>query len=381
VTRVVLVYQPVDGGVGRHVADLAAGLSERDGYEVVLCGPARPAGAPSSCDWRELDLGRAVDPPADLLALARVVRLIAELRPDVVHAHSSKAGAVARCARLVRPRTPVLYTPHGYAFAGYFSRKSERGVYREIERGLATLTTRVVCVCEAEARLARKIGPADRVRVVHNGIELVPDGAVDGRIAELARQGPVLCALTQLRPGKGLETLIQSLPDVLDRHPRLQVAIGGEGPDRERLHAAARAAGVAAAVHFLGPTADPASILRGADVFVHPSWAEAFPYVVLEAMSMGLPVLASDVGGISEALVDGESGLLVPSGDDRALRDALLHMLGDTAVRSRMGAAAKRRVQARFTRTAMIDRLVAVYDEVLSRRRRRAAMPRGPYVH
>lgn len=368
-TRVLLVHQPVDGGVGRHIADLAAGLSERGDHEVLLCGPARPAGAPSSCDWCKLDFGRAIDPTGDLLALARLLRLIARHRPDIVHAHSSKAGAVARLAHLARPRTAFLYTPHGYAYAGYFSRELERGLYREIERGLAPLTTRVVCVCEAEARLARRIGPAGRVRVVHNGIQPVHDGPVDDRIAELSRRGPVLCALTQLRPGKGLETLIQALPDILDRYPQLQVAIGGDGPDRDRLLAAARAAGVARAIHFLGPTTDPASILRGADVFVHPSWAEAFPYVILEAMSAGLPVVASDVGGIAEAVADGESGMLVPSGNDRALRDALLHMLGDSAVRSRMGAAAKRRVASRFTRTAMIDRLVAVYDETLVRRR------------
>jgi glycosyltransferase involved in cell wall biosynthesis len=366
-TRVLLVHQPVDGGVGRHVADLAAGLSEHGGYEVTLCGPARPAGAPRSSVHVELDLERAIDPREDLRALARLARIVAEVRPDIIHAHSSKAGAVARLMRLAHPRTTLIYTPHGYAFAGHFSRELERRAYREVERGLALLSTRVVCVCEAEARLARTIGPANRVRVVHNGIEPLGEGPVDPRITELARRGPVLCALTLLRPGKGLETLIDALPQVLDRHPRLQIAIGGEGPDRDSLRAAAHAAGVAAAVHFLGPTDDPASLLRGADVFVHPSWAESFPYVILEAMSAGLPILASDVGGIAEAVVDGESGLLVPSGDSRALGDALLGLLADAELRSRLGTAARLRVGRRFTRAAMIDRLAAVYAETLRR--------------
>jgi glycosyltransferase involved in cell wall biosynthesis len=366
-TRVLLVHQPVDGGVGRHVADLAAGLSEHGGYEVVLCGPARPIGAPSSCAHFDLDLERAIAPREDLRALAWLARIVAEVRPDIIHAHSSKAGAVARLMRLAHPRTALIYTPHGYAFAGHFSRELERRAYREIERGLALLSTRVVCVCEAEARLARTIGPANRVRVVHNGIEPLGEGPVDPRIAELARRGPVLCALTLLRPGKGLETLIDALPQVLDRHPQLQVAIGGEGPDRDSLRRAAHAAGVAAAVHFLGPTDDPASMLRGADIFVHPSWAEAFPYVILEAMSAGLPILASDVGGIAEAVIDGESGLLVPSGERRALGDALRTLLGDAELRSRLGTAARLRVGRRFTRTAMIDRLAAAYAETLRR--------------
>lgn len=374
-TRVLLLYQPVDGGVGRHVADLAAGLGDRGGYEVVLCGPTRPAGAPAGCTYVRLDLQRAIAPLADPIALARLTRIVSRVRPHIVHAHSSKAGAVARIARLARSQIPVLYTPHGYAFAGHFSRELQRRGYREIERLLALATDRVVCVCEAEAQLARTIGPPARVRTVHNGIELIGDGPVDPRIAELSHRGPVLCSLTLLRPGKGLKTLLDALPYVLERHPHVQLAIGGEGPDLQALHARALARGLAHAVHFLGPTGDPASMLRGANLFVHPSWAEAFPYVILEAMSAGLPIVASDVGGVAEALVAGESGLLVGSGEVRALADALNDLLEDPGRGARLGAAAKRRADQLFTRTAMIDRLVSVYDEV---HRPAPAAPRSP---
>jgi glycosyltransferase involved in cell wall biosynthesis len=118
-------------------------------------------------------------------------------------------------------------------------------------------------------------------------------------------------------------------------------------------------------VHFLGPSQDPLGVLRGADVFVHPSWAEAFPYVLLEAMSVGLPIVASDVGGIGEALVDGDSGSLVAPGDPEALARALIALLDDTGRGARMGEAAKRRVEQRFSRQAMIDGLIDVYDDVL----------------
>jgi glycosyltransferase involved in cell wall biosynthesis len=364
VTRVLLVHQPVDGGVARHVADLAAGLGARGGYEVVLCGPELPVGVPASCAHAQLDLQRAVGARVDALALAQLVWTISRIRPHVIHAHSSKAGAVARIARLAHPRIPVLYTPHGYAFAGHFSRELERRAYREIERVLALATSRVVCVCEAEARLARTVTPAERVRVVHNGIGSLGDGPTDPRIVELASRGPVLCALTLLRPGKGLETLLDALPQVLERHPHLQVAIGGEGPDGEALRARALARGIESAVHFLGGVEDPASVLRGAQVFVHPSWAEAFPYVILEAMSAGLPIVASDVGGVGEALVDGESGLLVARGDERALAGALGGLLADRERGERLGAAARQRVEDLFTTERMIDGTRAVYDEL-----------------
>jgi glycosyltransferase involved in cell wall biosynthesis len=99
------------------------------------------------------------------------------------------------------------------------------------------------------------------------------------------------------------------------------------------------------------------------DVFVHPSWAEAFPYVILEAMALGRPIVASDVGGIGEALVDGDSGLLVAPRDERALAEALVELLGDRGRAARLGRGALERSE-QFTREAMVARLVGVYEEV-----------------
>ncbi len=364
-TRVLLVYQPTDGGVGRHVADLAEGLAGR-GYEVVLCGPSRPAGTSEDVAHVKLDLGRAIAPRRDLAAIAGLAKIVKELRPGIVHAHSSKAGAVARLARLARPGTPVLYSPHGYAFKGYFERERQRRAYRAIERALTPLASRVICVCEAEARAARAIGRAARVRIVHNGIAAAAaEGPVDQAVAGLAKAGPVVGALTLLRPGKGIETLIDAIPGVLAGHPDARVAIVGGGPDLEALRERARLAGVAEAVHFLGPSSDPMGVLRGLDVFVHPSWAESFPYVVLEAMSLGRAIVASDVGGIGEAIVDGESGRLVAARDPEALGRAVIALLEDAELRRRMGEAARLRQLEEFTIAKMIDDTARVYEEVV----------------
>jgi glycosyltransferase involved in cell wall biosynthesis len=360
--RVLLCHQPTDGGVGRHVRDLADGLSAA-GHEVVLCSPAIPDGVPGSVGHVRLDLRRAVAPRADLAALLRLRTVLGEVRPDVVHAHSSKAGALARLARLASPRIPVVYTPHGFAFAGHFSSALERHAYRTVERLLMPLTSRIVCVCEAEARLARSLGVPDRVRVVHNGIGPAPPGAADERIAELSRRGPVVGTLSQLRPGKGLETLIAATPTVLASHPDAQFVIVGDGPGLPELRETARAQGVAGAVHFVGASTDPLPVLRGMDVFVQPSWAESFPYVILEAMSLGAAIVATNVGGVSEALVDGESGLLVPPRSDRALAAAVIGLVGDPGRRAELGAAALERVRL-FSRTAMIEQLTEVYEEV-----------------
>jgi glycosyltransferase involved in cell wall biosynthesis len=365
VTRVLLVHQPVDGGVGRHVADLANGLVG-GGAEVTVCGPGAPIGLDGAVSQIELPMGRAVDPREDVRAVGRLARVVRDLRPHVVHAHSSKAGAVARLARARTLSVPLVYSPHLYAFAGHFERPGERLAYRAFEALLAPAATRVVCVCESEAVLARTIGPARRVRVVHNGVPAAAEITPDEEVAALAPDGSLIGVVSHLQPRKGLDVLLSALPSVLARHPAARVAVVGEGPALKGLRSHAEMLGVGHAVHFLGPRADPRRQMRAMSVFVLPSLAEAFPYVVLEAMSVGTPVVASDVGGVSEAIRDGGEGRLVPAGDASSLAAAIGELLDDRDARARMGANAAARVSESFTLPAMVEGITGVYSEILA---------------
>jgi glycosyltransferase involved in cell wall biosynthesis len=369
--RVLLVHQPIDGGVARHVVDLFDGLTAR-GHEAILCGPGLPSASllqrsiPPDAPHIALTMNRSIALLSDVRALRRFAAIVRGVRPDVIHAHSSKAGAIARVGKLLTGRIPVLYTPHGYAFAGFFEHEFERRAYREIERSLGWLTDGVVAVCDAEAKLAASIGAASRVHVVHNGIDPPAERPVDPRVAELARHGPVLCTVTQLRPGKGIETLIDALPDVLNEHPDAQIAIVGDGPLKDELLVRASERGVSSALHFLGEHPDPVAVLEGAALFVLSSWAESLPYVILEAMAVGLPIVSSDVGGIAEAVRDREAGLLVPARDAGATARAINELLGDDELRNRLAARAGEVVRRRFSRNEMVDGVATVYDRVLA---------------
>lgn len=367
-TRVLLVHQPIDGGVARHVEDLFTGL-RASGHEAVLCGPEPPLGLREQLepgDFQPLAMQRAISPGPDAATIGELAGIIRRVRPDVVHAHSSKAGAVARLTRLIAPRTPVLYTPHGYAMAGFFGRV-ERSVYREAERGFGLLTSRVLAVCEAEARLARTVTATRRVRVVHNGVDVpaVAAGEPDARVAALASRGPLVCTVSQLRPGKGVETLLDAWPAVAAAHAGAQLAIAGDGALRGALEQRVQGLGVAESVHFLGEYADTVDVVRAADVFVLASWFEAFPYVILEAMALGMPIVASDVGGVGEAIANGQSGLLVPGRRPAALSSALVELIADRELRDRLAAAALQTVKSRFTTESMVRGAAGVYAEAL----------------
>ena len=340
----------------QHVAALAEGLAA-GGHEVVVAGPIDGAAA---APVERLEMVRSVSPREDAAAVAALARLLRRMRPDVIHAHSSKAGAVARLARVARPRTPLIYTPHGFAFNGWFESESERGRYRMVERALTPLATTVLCVCEAERRLARSIG-VRRTDVVYNGVAPFAPGTPHPALAALRERGPVVGVLSLLRPGKGLETLIDAAPGVLAAHRGASFVIAGEGPDRGDLEERARRLGVAEAVVFLGLIDGPASLLSGTDLLVNPSWAESFPLSTLEAMQAGLPVVISDVGGAAEAIVNGESGVLVPPRDAAALAHAISGMLADPERVAAVGVAARERVQERFSLSRMIDGTAAVY--------------------
>jgi glycosyltransferase involved in cell wall biosynthesis len=361
--RIMLVHQPVDGGVARYVADLYHGFTAA-GHEVITCGPRAADGVPEGATHLTLGLTRAVDPRVDGACVRSLRSMLRTVRPDLVHAHSSKAGAITRLANGVSGRVPMVYSPHLFAFAGHFNRGAERAAYRAVEQILAGVTDCFLCVCEAEAELARGLGFPGRVRVVHYGVPAAGDGVPEARMSQLRAAGPVVCGLAVLSPRKGIDTLVDAAPAIRRAVPEAQFAIWGYGPELDSLRARAQAGGAGQAIHFLGPATDALGVLRGADTFVVPSWAEAFPYVILEAMSVACPIVATDVGGIAEALDDGGCGLLMAPGESSQLARAAIELLTDPAGARSMGDRARRRVSELYSTERMLRGVSAVYEEL-----------------
>ena len=351
------------GGASVHVRDMARWLRAQ-GHEVhVITGAAGPyldllreAEIPTVALSA---LGRELHPLRDTRAAAQLHAALRRLRPDVLSLHSSKAGALGRIVAPLLGLRP-LYTPHGWAFTtGVPEREARR--YRRIERLLARLPGVIVDVCDFERELALAAGvgrPDDHV-VIHNGMPERPELP----LADPGRSPPHVVMVARFEAQKDHGTLLRALALVPDGLP-WHLSLVGDGPLRSETAALATALGLGDRIRFVGALTDVAATLADAQAFVLASRWEGFPRSVLEAMRAGLPVIATRVGGVHEAIQDGAQGLLVAPGDARALAAALTQVLGRPDLRMMLGAAGRARYLDQFTFERMADATLATYQRV-----------------
>jgi glycosyltransferase involved in cell wall biosynthesis len=314
-------------------------------------------------------LGREVG-ARDLAALAQLWRLMRARRPAIVHTHTSKAGFVGRLAARLAGVPAVVHQPHGHIFYGYYG-APRTAFYVALERLAARWTDRIVTLTDrgTEEHLARGIGRRAQYRSVPSGVPTAAlRAAAPDRAAARARLGLpagafVVAALGRLVPVKGLDFLVGALPALAAAIPSARLVLVGDGPERAALEAQARTLGVGDRVLVTGAAADVTVALAAADALAAPSRNEGMGRALVEAMALGLPVVAAAVGGIPAVVADGETGRLVPAGDAAALAAALIELGRDEALRAKLGAAAAARAEA-FSTDVAHAAMRAIYDEL-----------------
>lgn len=314
-------------------------------------------------------LRRALSPILDWVALWQLWRVIRRVPVDIVHTHSSKAGFLGRLAARAAGVPRIVHTPHGHVFHGYFSAVATHA-FSLMERVAAPWTDRIITLSDEEAKdhLRRGIGTPGQFVTIPSGVELGP--VLSAAPTRLVPDGPVIGAVARLVPVKGLHHLIDAAPIVLRHCPRARFLLVGGGEMRPALEARARARGLQAHILFTGFREDVASVMAGTDLVVLPSINEGMGRVLVMAMALGKPIVASRVGGVAELLGEGEAGILVPPGDPAALAEAISTLLRDSQRARTLGDAGRRRAP-RYSAEAMLEALAKLYHEVMADARTR----------
>ncbi|MDN3264769.1 glycosyltransferase [Streptomyces sp. CSDS2] len=374
------VAQPVDGGVARVVLDLSRAQLAA-GLRVAVACPGgalatglREVGA-EVWDW---PAGRSPGPglPGEV---RRLVRLLDEVRPDLVHAHSAKAGLAARLA--VRGRVPTVFQPHAWSFEAVGGLTAALAV--RWERWGAPWADRVVCVSAAERATGLRAGVRAAYRVIPNGIDTTrfspasasppvfpaptaPPPLVGGHRRAGGEAGPaglplVVC-VGRLCRQKGQDVLLRAWETVLQTLPQARLALVGDGPDREALRRRAHPS-----VQFTGAVADVLPWYRAADLVVLPSRWEGMALVPLEALGCARPVVLTDVDGARESLPQAlATHCLVPPEDSVALARVITALLSDPPLRAALGAQGRRHIVSQHDVRHTAARMTAVYRELLT---------------
>lgn len=372
------------GGPARHVTILDRRLAAR-GFQTLLAhgeiGPEEAsleqliedAGIPSR---RIPGLGRRVSPLSDLRAFVSLVGLIFRQRPDIVHTHTAKAGTLGRIAALLynlprrrRSRCLVVHTFHGHVLHGYFGEFASAAV-RAIERALGFVTDCIVVLSERQRQDIAdryRIAKPDRVRVVPLGLELDLLTALAPRTTHDA--AVVFGFVGRFVPIKNLPLLIEAFARVHREVGSARLLLVGDGESRASVEALVAQQGLTAVVKLGGWRADLASVYGDIDVLVLTSLNEGTPVAAIEAMAAGLPVVATDVGGVSDVIVDGCTGLVVPSASVEPLAAAMLSLARSSELRRRLGVAAREAVRTRFSAERLASNVAALYDRELSAKR------------
>lgn len=330
------------------------------------------------------DLQREIKAARDWRALRAIRRELELFKPDIVHTHTSKAGALGRLAAALanlNASVPavIVHTPHGHLLYGYYG-PLRTLIFKLAERFLAVFTDHFIALTPGEKRetSAAGIGRAEQWHIVHSGVDFPTVQPARREALGLGGEEIVFGTVARLEPVKGVEYFIRAAAKLQEASPGLNarfVVIGG-GRLETQLRALAEKLGVTQRVIFTGFRPDAAALMGALDVYVQPSLNEAMGRAPLEAQALGIPAVVTSVCGLPDVIRWGETGLIVPPADTAALAAAIGKLAADGGLRLRMGKAAKDWALQkgpdgvpRFGAAAMAAALNGLYNDILEKRR------------
>lgn len=361
----IITRSDVLGGASIHLLDLAKGMISRGHQVHILVGGT---GAftrelkKNNINYSSLPhLKREISLIHDVLGYWEIKKHLKRLKPDVVHCHSSKAGLLGRLAAKSL-NLPMVFTAHGWAFTDGISPKKQQ-IYAVLERFLTKFSDHIITVSEYDRQHGFKygVGSLELVETIHNGVPDIRFSTTKGSNSVVK-----LIMVARFEDPKDQFFLIQSLSK-LPKQLNWQIDFLGEGPNLQKCKELARNEQLDSKIIFHGQSFKVKEFLNQADIFVLISNYEGFPLTILEAMSTSLPIVASNVGGVSES-VSSENGYLIPKGNIETLTQSLIKLIINPDLRQQMGESSRHLYETKFSFNTMLKKTLDVYTKVLAKR-------------
>jgi len=319
---------------------------------------------------------RRINPVYDLLSLFSFYSYLIKEKPTIVHTHTSKAGLLGRLAAKLAGIPIVVHTPHGHVFFGYFGPFKTR-IFILLERLASRITDKIVALTnrEKDDYILFKIANEDIFVVINSGVELdkfkeLPPNEKQYLKRELGIPDNSLIIGTagRLVPIKGPNFLIEAAKYIHSKYHDAFFVFTGDGPLKQDLEKKARELGMEKNILFLGWRDDVAKIISIYDIFCLPSLNEGMGRVLVEAMALGKPIVASDIGGIPDLIVHGKNGFLVPPKNPVQLAKYIQILLEDEKKREKMGQAGKE-MALNFSKEIMVERISDLYKGLMTQKK------------
>jgi glycosyltransferase involved in cell wall biosynthesis len=336
---------------------------KREGHEVhiIIGGQGSVIDLFKDCGLQVINvqsLKRNISPFDDIKAYIEIKNTLNFLKPDIVSAHSSKAGFIGRLAAS-KLGIPVLFTAHGWSFTAGKS-KPARKLYRYLENFIVPKTNYFITVSDYDKSLAQKVLkiPSKKIQTVHNGMVDVPNKYR----AEPGKAGIVsIVMVARFDQQKNHVELLKAVKELKNFH----IYFVGDGPLLASVKQKTKELGLSSCVTFTGYSSSVEKWMAKAQIFTLISNWEGFPRSTIEAMRAGLPVIISDVGGAAEALEHGKSGFVVKKGDVSSLKIYLKKLIDDSSLRKKMGENARNHFEKHLTFEHMYSKTVVVYKKII----------------
>jgi glycosyltransferase involved in cell wall biosynthesis len=315
------------------------------------------------------ELVRSIQPLNDLKALFTLIRIFRNEKPRIVHTHTSKAGILGRWAAFFAKIGIIVHTPHGHVFWGYFD-KWKTTCYIFLEKLTSNITDMIITLTEQEKKdhLRFKIASDEKFTVIHSGVDLTAfsDAGINAPAMRenlgIPPEAFVVGTAGRLTPIKGQRYLLEAAAMISSRKTDVFFVFLGDGELAHELGKMASSLEIKN-VMFLGWRQDVPEVMSTFDIFVLPSLNEGMGKVLVEAMALGKPIVASDVGGIPDLVINNYNGLLVPPADVEGLVKSINYLLDDSIKRKEMGDRGKV-VAADYSAEKMIEKIDRLYDDI-----------------